>query len=204
MSFDSTREHLLSLPLKLNWAGWETNTHRLQANGWSLSAEQFMDDWCGGGPSMRIAMRHEGAQIYGMSGRVPFEPAYSLDAMRHGDYVRNMMLPVQFMASRVVINHMEAGPAAFSPIDAMPQFRPDTFVRKSLNDFAHFATPLVRTQEIILPEEDVSELLERILKMQQPAKTEYFKQQLAADREGMDMRYIPQQKFHAQILSIAA
>ena len=75
---------------------------------------------------------------------------------------------------------------------------------RSLDDLAHFAVPLTRTNEIILPEENVDELLQRILALQQPGRTEHFRQQLRENREGMRLDAVPRQKFHAQILSIAA
>jgi hypothetical protein len=49
----------------------------------------------------------------------------------------------------------------------------------------------------------VSELMERILELQQPDRTERIRQQLR-NPEGFDMRSLPSQKFHAQILSFAA
>jgi hypothetical protein len=48
--------------LRLHWAGWETNTARLQQAGWQLSAEQ---DFYGN--RMRIALRHEGMNLMAMT-----------------------------------------------------------------------------------------------------------------------------------------
>lgn len=59
----------------------------------------------------------------------------------------------------------------------------------------HFAGPLIRTSEIIIPEESVPELLERILKLQQPARMDRIREELRGERRR-------EQKFHAQIISM--
>lgn len=181
-----------SRPVRLHWAGWETDTYRLQQAGWSLSAEQDVAQG-----RMRIAMRHEGYRIYGLT---HLQDWYFMDEMRYMNGTPD--LQVQCMASRLDATIHQTGPFSFQPIDAVPQFMQRE--RRSIEDFAHFATPLARTREIILPEESVPDLLERILKLQQPAKTERLKRELAEDRAGMYLDAIPRQKFHAQILSIAA
>jgi hypothetical protein len=89
----------------------------------------------------------------------------------------------------------------FAAIDATPQFVTTTI--KTLADFAHFGAPLARTQEIILPEENVPELLEKILKLQDPARIERIRRDVR-NPEGIMIDAIPRQKMHAQILSFAA
>lgn len=191
------RDGLLSVPLKLHWAGWETNTYRLQQAGWSLSAEQ---DFYRGG--MRLGLRHEGAHMYGITDMVDFDYHHSLNAWEHQEYLKHISLKAR-LASNFHVQIIEPlSEVGFRPIDAVPQLTRHEV--KSLDDLMHFATPLARTQEIILPEEDVGKMLERILELQQPAKTEYFKQKLRENHEGMEWDAIPRQKFHAQILSIAA
>lgn len=186
-------EGLLSRPVRLHWAGWETTTTRLQQAGWSLSAEQDMREG-----RMRIALRHQGYQLYGITERVDHD--YFHDPVY--EQQRSLELRVAHMASRLTAEFVETGLPSFAPIDATPQFFRRE--RTSIEDFAHFAPPLVRTKEIILPEEGVAELMERILKLQEPAKVEYLKRTLAADRAGLMIEAHPRQKFHAQILSIAA
>jgi hypothetical protein len=87
----------------------------------------------------------------------------------------------------------------FKDIDAQPTISHSKITK--LEDLAHFAAPLVRCNEIIIPEESVSTLMERILTLQQPARTERLKEQL---RSPEGLAAVPQQKFHAQILSLAA
>lgn len=189
------QQRLLSWPLKLHWAGWEATTYSLQQAGWQLSAQQDVTRG-----AIRIAMKHAGHQCFGLTAMMDFNFMTALSGV--GD-MPNITIPVQAMAQRMMIQlHETASLTAFKPIDATPQIA--AYKVTTLDDFAHFAPPLVRTTEIILPEEDVPAMLARILELQKPAKTEYLKQKLAEDRTGMHIDAMPQQKFHAQILSIAA
>ena len=86
----------------------------------------------------------------------------------------------------------------FKPIDAMPMMVQREV--KSLDDLVHFAPSLVRTKQIIVPEENVEDLMERILKLQQPDREAEFLRQARDASEGLRTAP-PQQKFHAQILS---
>jgi hypothetical protein len=90
--------------------------------------------------------------------------------------------------------------STFNPIDAKPQLVTTEVL--SLDELVHFAPALVRTKEIILPEESVPELMEKILKLQQPGREAELKRQLNEDRAGQLVGSHPRQKFHAQILSI--
>lgn len=189
------REHtILSMPVRLHWAGWESDTYRLQQAGWSFSAEQ--DVYRG---AMRIAMRHEGCQVYGMTDLVDWDYM----SARYGDFrPRDITLPVRHMASRMNATIHQMGDFSFAPIDTKPQMMMGE--RRDIEDFAHFAAPLARTREIILPEETVPDLMERILKLQEPGRQEYYKEKLREERAGMLLDAVPRQRFHAQILSIAA
>lgn len=133
-----------------------------------------------------------------MTDEVAFD--YARNAMDFS-YLENFVVPCQALGRRVEIHmHGVIDWTSFKPIDAHPQFVERTVA--SLEDLVHFAPALVRTQEIIVPEETVPDLMERILKMQDPARQARLKAELREARYGQDIRYAPQQKFHAQILSI--
>jgi hypothetical protein len=72
---------------------------------------------------------------------------------------------------------------------------------RRIEDLCHFAAPLVRTKEIIIPQESAPDLLDRILGLQQPAKTDRIREEMR-NPEGLTV--IPKQNFHAQIISLAA
>lgn len=180
---------LLSRPLRVHWAGWETTTFGLQKAGWKLSARQDIQ-----GSRLQLALRHDGVGIEGITNEISYRFEQALD-MRERDYVENIQLRVQRMLGETVIVH-QAGDFSvqFSPIDAEPRFQPE-FRATRLEDLAHFAGTLIRTNEIIVPEESIPELLEKILKLQQPAR-------IARIRDEMRGEHRPEQKFHAQIISL--
>lgn len=178
---------ILSRPLRVHWAGWETTTFRLQKCGWKLSAYQDIR-----GSRIQMALRHDGLQIEGITNELSYEYERALD-MRERDYVNSIVLTVQRMLGEQVMLRTVGELPMWSPVDAEPRYTEEKIVR--LEDFAHFAGPLIRTNEIIVPEESVPELLERILKMQQPGR-------MARIREELRGEHRPQQKFHAQIISL--
>lgn len=187
-------DRILSMPVRVRWAGFESDTYSLQKSGWSISAYQDMIR-----QGMQIMLKHEGAQMYGMSELIDWR--YT----RRGPEQWGSSLPVihfNIMGRHVQINMTgKIDWGNFKPIDAKPQWTNKSI--QSLEDLVHFAPALVRTREIILPEESVPELMDRILKLQQPGREAELKRQLQEDRRGMVIGHEPRQKFHAQILSIA-
>jgi hypothetical protein len=181
---------LLSRPLRVEWAGWETNTYRLQQAGWKLSAEQDVYQ-----NRMRLAMNHERMNLYAMSRMTEFDYEY---AARDRGFELPMIV-MQAMGREVFIQEHGRIDWGFNAIDAKPCFTENKITR--IEDLAHFAAPLVRCNEVIIPEESVPRLMERILELQQPARTDRIKEQMRSP-EGYDRQ--PQQKFQAQIISLAA
>jgi len=193
--FKYVPHRILSRPLRLHWAGWETNTYALQQAGWQLSVEQ--DFWQN---RMRIAMKHQGMNLMAMTPSFDFE--YESAALDQQRYIESFPIQVAAAMGRDVVIH-EAGRIdwMFKEIDATPTFTTNRISK--LEDLAHFAVPLVRTNEIIIPDESVPELLERILKLQDPAKTDRIREEMRHP-EGLLIDAVPKQKFHAQIISLAA
>jgi hypothetical protein len=181
--------------LRLLWAGWETNTLHLQQAGWQLSAEQ---DFYGN--RMRIAMRHQGMNLMALTPSFDFHYENAVyDRQRYLDTVPAQV--VAAMGREVSIHESGRIDWCFKDIDATPTMSHSRITR--LEDLAHFAAPLVRTKEIIIPEESVDQLMEKILKLQQPARTERIKEMMR-NPEGFEVSAIPKQKFHAQIISLVA
>lgn len=179
---------ILSRPLRVHWAGWETTTYKLQACGWKLSARQDVR-----GSRLQLAFQHAGVGIEGITQELDYRFEQALD-MRERGYVENIVLNVQMMLGEtVMVRQVGDVSALWSPIDAEPRYTEERIDR--LEDFAHFAGSLIRTNEIIVPEESVPELLQRILKMQQPGRIERIKEELRGENR-------PEQKFHAQIISL--
>lgn len=193
MAFNRYSDHrILSRPVKIHWAGWETDTYRLQQNGWSLSAEQLIER-----NTMRLVFRHESLGMIGQTADIDYryeEAAFGGPGL--SDYMPERYAQVRHMGRQIIVhNH---GPMEFRPIDAQPQMVSHEV--RSLEDLVAFApAPLLRTNCLVLPEATVDDLLSEIIERQKDAKTSYFRD--IVSKEGSIAQ---PHKFHAQIISLAA
>lgn len=198
---------MLSMPHRIHFGGFEATLPRLQQAGWEISAEQsYMRD------EVRLALRNETMQFYGVT-----HPA-RIDFYRYRAMAQYRVDPREFiidfhvarMSHKLMVDYVgaESGKLpmqAFEPIDAQPQW---SGIRTSTHDMESlgiFATPLTRTQELIVDPNDVAALLDRIKDLQRPEQEAIReRRRLKESREGMLLDGMPRQVFHAQILSIAA
>jgi hypothetical protein len=176
--------YILSHPLKIEWAGWHSDTHTLQQNGWQLSAHQDIV-----GDELRLALKHPTLHVEGLTRKIPFH-------YRRGDNFLELLKYeglVADLASRHMI-HISSLYALrfdeFRPINATPQYTEQCIATNSLSDYIHFAH-INNTKEIIIPEMNVQELLDKILEIQTPSRNEYFKKIIDGEE------YIPSRKIHA-------
>lgn len=147
---------------------------------------------------MRIMMSHEGMRMMAMTPSISFEYGR---AYRDHEYLNHIVLNVE----RAVARDMTISVSGeinwnMQAIDAAPTFLTNHTLHR-MEDLAHFAVPLVRTNQIIIPEDSVPALLERILKLQAPARTDRARE---AQRNPEGYETVPVQKFQAQIISLAA
>jgi len=186
-----TDHRILSRPVKVYWAGWETDTYRLQQAGWELSAEQCIE-----ARSIRMIIRHNEIGMIGqtLTSEWDYERMLDYGRFRGNSYEEpERFLQMRHMGRHIVVhNH---GPMDFRPIDAQPQLCTDEI--KDLDDLAHFATPMVRTKALVLTDATVDQLLERALELQEPAKQAYFEAQIR-EKSGQ----LPPHRFAAQIISL--
>lgn len=167
MDFTSSTK-IISPPMKVRFLGWTSDTYTLQRFGWSVSVlENVIYN------SMYIAIKHDGLKIYGVS------DMYSMDyqMLRHsrdGGYgeLRDMEVNFSNLASKytVMVHGNNIDFNKFSPIDAEPQMI--NFEPKSLEDLCVFKKVVHKEEEIIVDPKSVSELMEQIVKMQDPKQAE--------------------------------
>lgn len=183
-------EHqLLSRPHEVLFRGFRSNTLALQQAGWQLSVNYH--DF---GDQLTLAMHNKDFGGYMVA-----------DTMRH-NYFREDNSPLQFVVRRVNADILiyqgdwNLDFSKFEPIDARPQMQPMNFERKSIRDFAIFASQLVRTEEIIIEPSSVSECLDLIRRLQAPALAEVRER----DRTREFTEAKTRMNFHAQVMSLAA
>lgn len=189
-----TDSRILSRPCEVAFEGFVSNTTVLQQAGWEISAEQLIDR-----NSVRLALRHQGVGLRGVTDAVEY------DFFRDSGFERAIERPLRFqvayMAPRidVVAPRIMADLSRFRPIDAMPTYTVEPI--RSIDDLGIFATPLARTEELIVEPETVMGLLERIKAMQSPEQAAIRARNRRREAAG---KPIARQVFHAQILSLAA
>ncbi len=166
---------LMNQPIKVLWAGFETDTLRLQRAGWQLAAEENVERY-----SIRIAMKHPELKLYGITCE------FRRDSLEDDLYRQNtnMILNMQYIGHDIKEMSMtnRYGFEDFQPINAEPVYGMyDSPTSRSIDDFKLFK-PLDKEKEIIVPSESVAELLDRIHKLQEPKQKDIRK------RKSMDMR----------------
>lgn len=178
-----------SYPMRVWWDGWESTTAHLQKEGWQIAAEQDILS-----QRLRLCIKNSKHKIYGISDLIQLNYLHN-----NLDYLRNIVLPIRNMASEMRIELLERD-FSFKPIDAEPKF----MVRKNIEDFAIFAPALATTNEIFIPEDTVSSLLDKILALQDPMMKEYYKNEVKRKKieESMNIDAIPQRKFVAQVITL--
>lgn len=189
----TAEQYLASVPMKIHFAGWETDTYRLQQNGWQLSAAQ---DYMYRG--MQIAFQHPEYRIRGITNKV------DVDYYRHFAGVNMYDRPqIEFgsqMASDFITHTSTVAPfEKFQPIDAEPQWLNQT---QRMSGMVLFAPNLARTQEIIVPEHSVDDLLNMMLEKQAANREQLIRRRVR--EQGQQVDFGERQRVHAQLISIAA
>lgn len=187
-------EHrVLSRPAEVWWSGFRATTLGLQQAGWEIAAEESVYDG-----RIRLMLRHQQMRLYALTNSAEWN--YFSQNMERSPLVFQVVQAAPRLEVQVTAE-VGAGWANFQQIDALPQFVETK--RVSADDLRIFATPLTRTEELIVEPQDVAAMLEQIRKMQAPEQARIrAKERLQQSREGTPIEIHPRQNFHAQIISI--
>ena len=149
--------------MKVFMAGFESDTFRLQRQGWQIASEESLPRY-----TLRIAIKHPVLKLYGLSNEVD----HRMMERDLGAHHSGLEVMIEHLSGGInVITHAGGMPplADFNPVDAEPRV---LFAEpKSIDDFRIFR-PLAKEREIIVPRESVSELLQRINLLQDPKQAE--------------------------------
>lgn len=178
MAFTSGRDleyRILSRPMKLIWAGWETDTLKLQQAGWELSAQQdyAMD-------MLRIAMRHKHLNVVGMSNGIDYRQVVHAP-LNTAPFYDAVNLGISYRIEQQCLNF---SPEAFNPIDATPRMTDRTI--HHLEELQIFKTVNQDAKEIYLSEASMSDILNVALSKQDDRQAE-IRQRMIKDQEISDM-----------------
>ncbi len=147
-TFSDPSHRILSRPIGVVWAGWESNTHRLQQGGWELAVEYDIHT-----DNYRLMIHSHHGALYGLS------RATYLDKRLAEAWNEDMpkAFHMQGLARSLEVIREESMPApyhSFQQIDATPQMVTRKIDR--IEDFNIFKTITTRAEEIIIEKADMS------------------------------------------------
>jgi hypothetical protein len=186
-------QYWLSEPVPLEWCGWRSDTYTLHRCGWQISAnEDFREDRLG------IAFQHADYDVRGFG----YFDRWGYRRLLGHDHDRMLHEPLRQQAMQIEVvgrNIYSHGLARMDrelwrAVDPVPQLRMERPAR--IEDIVHFA-PISQKQDIILRPDTVPELMEKILKLQEPMREKYFREQALEDRAGRQSATV-----HARLISI--
>lgn len=194
MSSFQNKSFLQSTPFKIIWAAFESDTLRLQNNGWTLAIEDRFDH-----PlyrhELRFILRHEMLDLYCITGINIFD-FHDLTSFinHHGSF-----LPFHIQALGKEIHYRN--PQRFDltcikEIDAIPQYMDVDYGK--ISELSIFKTLIKPDNALIVEPDQIALLLEKIVSAQSPKQAEIRERIRKSDaRDNL------KQTLHAQILSVA-
>ncbi|MDE2107361.1 MAG: hypothetical protein KGL39_59750 [Patescibacteria group bacterium] len=188
MALSQADYRVLSRPCEVLWAGFRSDTFTLQQMGWELAVQQEINY-----ARISLLLRNRAMQLYALSDAAEFDFYRGVQ-----DHIPSPRFIVRHISPQIQVVRHDVTSIDYRVVDAQPQIVQQQI--KSIEDLGIFAVPLARTEEIIVDPADVSAMLEQIHKMQSEGQKEIR----ARNRQRERSYPIPQQVFHAQILSFAA
>lgn len=172
---------ILSEPIKVIWAGWQSDTYTLQRCGWQLSAQENVFD-----RGIILAIKHPSLRVHGYSDMLDFN--HRVMGERSHD-VRKYLERRQFifnmqLAEQVQLHVM--GEPHFKGVDATPTYTESKI--KSLEDLAYFQAMPKPESDIILPPPSFDEILQMALDHQAPKQKELREKARRTMGHGMILR----------------
>lgn len=165
-------KRLLSQPIRLFWNGWESDTYKLQQNGWELSVQQDLQYM-----RMAIAIKHKKLGMRGLSDSMGWNYLEQRETFQDPRSTPGFGCQI---ASNIDINYTGSmSNVEFNPIDATPMWQ--TIERKSLDDIAHFRKIEKPNNEIFLKEASLKEIMAMALSRQEPPQEQIRKLMIQQD-----------------------
>lgn len=161
----SAREVLLSYPIPVRFAGFQSTTAQLQEAGWDISLREEIT--CE--RTVSIIMQYERGGIYGVSQSINYIAMELLYSMEKGNLepLKALCFDIQYIGSGVQFYRIpivgNSFLADFRPIDASPQM---TTIEHP-EDFSLFKK-VDPSKDVLIDPNDVPGLMEMILKAQKP------------------------------------
>lgn len=160
---------LTSPPLKVRWAGWESDTYTLAKNGWDISVTQGYSANMFN-RNLQVAMRSKAFKLYGISHGMDID--YQR-VMTEPHYWQSIVIEMNGIAHDIPVRQQGIVPAALEnmrPIDPIPEYAYLTPIM--LSQCQIFRTFDIQAREILLSEPTLEQVLDYAINLQEPRQKE--------------------------------
>lgn len=163
--FSHKTHNFTNLIARVYFAGFESDTLRLQREGWQLSYSQQLNSY---ERVFRLAMKHEKAGVYAISSPT----IINMDTiMRNGSCAPDWLhFNICHMSNDFRVRILPMPQVAFQAFDAIPQFE-DT-KEFSFEEFVPFKPLNSEAPEIFLDKKTAAELIDLAIKKQEPKQAQ--------------------------------
>jgi len=171
------REQLNAPNIELYWLGWRANTHDLQWQGWKFYIERdFVRD------SAALYFEHPEGEVRGVTDFLPYKEMR--DAVYDNDH--RIVIRARVRLAKDFQIRTIGKPPEFVAVDMSNDY-------VMMNDYTNMLSGLFRPLEsgILVPEDESSDLLERILKLQEPSRQDRIKARVAKKRRDHKIINLP-------------
>lgn len=177
--------------IELHWAGWTSDTFKLQRAGWNFSARQDpINDM------LEFMLRHKQYKMYGQSYATGFHQYYSENSMM-GNSFRHIDIA---LASDFIMYGMNE--RDFAPIDVTPKPYFLDLKPTRMSDLKIFKELNVDAQQILLNKASMSEILNVALSRQAPMQDE-IRERMIKDKRLLKAGIQPRGKVEAELRLVA-
>lgn len=155
---------VLSPPIKVYWAGWESDTRRLGDAGWRISAKH--EPYDGG---VTIAINHPEGNVYGISQRIDYRRMPTMYQLTRYDYPYELAFQLQ-LAQQIMLRTIPDFKKGWVPVDPIPELTYEHPER--LEDVILFRSLPPPDKDIIVKPPSLDDILNLALEHQAPKQAE--------------------------------
>lgn len=184
-----------SKPIKICWAGFESDTLKLQNNGWQLAIEDHFSHFLYR-HSLRFILRHEEMRIDAIT------DISEIDFHEFMHWEHTLRMNICVIAKEVMMIQIPAFDLhRIYQVEAMPSYVSIDMQQKiePLSSLKLFNTIVKPDNALIIEPDRISDILAQIVDAQSPKQAE-----IRERMKRQELREDYKQTLHAQIISVAA
>ncbi len=155
-----------SPPITLHWNGWTAEAHVLERYGWEFCVEQRPENF-----STSVAFKDSKNGVYGRTEDINNE------VLRDAKLGRLDLRCECFMGKDIIMHTM--GSMSMAPVSMERELLPQSqYNRMTLHLSDLFKSYETKDSGLLVPEDTVPDLLDRLLELQEPARQESIKKRV--------------------------